>query len=72
MASYGTKEYWEDVRDQTAIVLDSLITTGFDHDAPYKKVDDFCKIFRDNYSDYVNAVKHINELESTNVNNSDA
>lgn len=72
MASYGTKEYWEDIRDRSALVLDSLIRTGIVVDAPYKKAYDFCKAFIDNYDEYINAVERIRDLEAKDVDNSDA
>jgi hypothetical protein len=72
MTSYGTKEYWEDVRDRHALVLESLMCTGFDSNVPYKKVSDFCNAFLENYSDYTNAIVHLNELEAKNVDNGDA
>ena len=72
MATYGTKEYWEDIRDQSALVLDSLMATGFSTDVPYRMVDNFCKVFRDNYDEYCNAIERIRELEATNVDNCDA
>lgn len=72
MATYGTKEYWEDERDRASIVLDSLIWTGFDNNTPYKKTYNFCKIFVEHYEDYVNAIEHIKQLEATNECKSDA
>lgn len=72
MAIYGTKEYWEDIRDRSVIVLDSLMSTSFCQSVPYKKAYDFCKAFIENYDEYVNAVEHIRELEATNVSDSNA
>ena len=72
MAVYGTKEYWEDARERAKIVLDSLMCTGFGANVPYKKAYDYCKILVEHYEDYVNAVKHIEDLEVTNECESDA
>ena len=72
MATYGTKEYWEDIRDRSALVLDSLMCTGFAANIPYKKAHDYCVAFTANYDEYVNAIERIRQLEATNVDNSDA
>ena len=72
MASYGTKEYYEDIRDRSALVLDSLMCTSFCSDVSYKKVNDFCKAFMNNYDEYVNAVESIRELEAANVDKCNA
>lgn len=72
MASYGTKEYWEDERDRAAIVIDSLMCTGFGANVPYKKAYDYCKIFVEHYEDYIEAIEHLKQLEATNECKSDA
>lgn len=72
MANYGTKEYWVDVRNRSALVLDSLKRTSSTVNATYKQVYDFCKAFEYNYDEYINAVEHLRELEATNECKSDA
>lgn len=63
MASYGTKQYWEEVCDKSTIMMDSLMRSVDFYKDDYYGMNLLCTTFTEHYNDFVRAKEEFAKLE---------
>lgn len=63
MAVYGSKQYWEEVRDKSSIIMDSLTRSIDFYKDDYYTMNQFCISFTEHYNNVIEAEEKLAKME---------
>ena len=66
MYSYGTLEYWMDIRDKENVILECLLACVESYKDDVVSMCTFCNVYKEHYDEYAKACKRVGELSECN------